>query len=532
MGALRCVDGSVLWVEPVSCRDKAGQPYEITLNLARNSVPFAAVGQRCGYQLSELAERVSAARQDPEQAAAWPDPDDRFPAPGGRPGTGQHCGAMADAATGGHDSGRSAQAAGYLPGDHEYFTLRSRDRADLPGTGELRCVLRSSAVWVGECVGVGQHAQGQHVPTGQHLQPGQHLQFLQPEVPGQAGPRTWRHPGGAHGRWQLTRRAVIEAWGGSGVGVRAVLTSAELVAFLDTVLEGPAETGTTGIVPAAGAQAGDSRPGSSRVAWQCRSGGSEEGCRMGLRGLVYRLYERRLEAALAPQAVPRHVGVMCDGNRRWARSAGLADVSSGHQAGADKIFELLEWCQETGVEVVTLWLLSTDNLTRPAAELEPLLRIIQDTVRELVAQQWHVKPVGALDLLPADTAEVLKTAAEATVGNGGLLVNVAVGYGGRREIADAVRSLLLEHATRGTTIEELAEILDVEHIAEHLYTAGQPDPDLVIRTSGEQRLGGFLLWQSAHSEFYFCDAYWPAFRRVDFLRALRSYGERHRRFGA
>jgi short-chain Z-isoprenyl diphosphate synthase len=143
-----------------------------------------------------------------------------------------------------------------------------------------------------------------------------------------------------------------------------------------------------------------------------------------------------------------------------------------------------------------------------------------------------VKPVGALDLLPADTAEVLKTAAEVTAANDGLRVNVAVGYGGRREIADAVRSLLQDHATRGTTIEELAEILDVEHIAEHLYTAGQPDPDLVIRTSGEQRLGGFLLWQSAHSEFYFCDAYWPAFRRIDFLRALRSYGERHRRFGA
>ncbi len=254
---------------------------------------------------------------------------------------------------------------------------------------------------------------------------------------------------------------------------------------------------------------------------------------MGLRGLMYRLYERRLELALSPQAIPRHVGVMCDGNRRWARSAGLTDVSSGHQAGADKIFELLEWCQDAGVEVVTLWLLSSDNLTsRPATELEQLLRIIEETVRELVAQDWHVKPVGALDLLPADTARVLKDAAEVTAGRPGLLVNVAVGYGGRREIADAVRSLLQDHATRGTTIEELAEILDVEHIAEHLYTAGQPDPDLVIRTSGEQRLGGFLLWQSAHSEFYFCDAYWPAFRRVDFLRALRSYGARHRRFGA
>ncbi len=253
---------------------------------------------------------------------------------------------------------------------------------------------------------------------------------------------------------------------------------------------------------------------------------------MGSRDLVYRLYERRLEAALAGHQVPRHVGVILDGNRRWARSAGLADVSDGHQKGADHIFELLTWCRQAGVEVVTLWLLSTDNLARPATEVEALLRIIESTVRELVVQGWRVKPVGALDLLPIETARVLKDAAEATAGNRGLLVNVAVGYGGRREIADAVRSLLHDHATKGTTIEELAEILDVEHIADHLYTAGQPDPDLVIRTSGEQRLGGFLLWQSAHSEFYFCDAYWPDFRRVDFLRALRSYAARHRRFGS
>ncbi len=253
---------------------------------------------------------------------------------------------------------------------------------------------------------------------------------------------------------------------------------------------------------------------------------------MGLRKLVYRLYERRLERRLSASAIPHHVGVMCDGNRRWARSAGITDVSRGHQKGADKIFELLEWCQQYGVEVVTLWLLSTDNLSRPASELEPLLRIIEETVRELVDGGWRINPVGALDLLPAETARALKDAGEVTAGRDGLLVNVAVGYGGRREIADAVRSLLQDHATRGTTIEELAGILDVEHIAEHLYTAGQPDPDLVIRTSGEQRLGGFLLWQSAQSEFYFCDAYWPAFRRVDFLRALRSYAARHRRFGA
>jgi short-chain Z-isoprenyl diphosphate synthase len=253
---------------------------------------------------------------------------------------------------------------------------------------------------------------------------------------------------------------------------------------------------------------------------------------MGLRDLVYRVYEWRLESLVSQWKVPRHVGVMCDGNRRWARSAGFPDVSSGHRKGADKIFELLDWCRAAGVEVVTLWLLSTGNLVaRPESELEPLLAIIEDTVRELVAQNWRVKAVGALDLLPAPTAEVLKAASETTADYPGLLVNVAVGYGGRREIADAVRSLLQEHATKGTTIEELAEILDVEHIAEHLYTAGLPDPDLVIRTSGEQRLGGFLLWQSAHSEFYFCDAYWPAFRKVDFLRALRSYAGRNRRFG-
>jgi short-chain Z-isoprenyl diphosphate synthase len=253
---------------------------------------------------------------------------------------------------------------------------------------------------------------------------------------------------------------------------------------------------------------------------------------MGFRSLIYRLYARRLEDSLTPEAVPRHVGVMCDGNRRWARSAGLLDVSTGHQKGADKIFELLDWCREAGVEVVTLWLLSTDNLSRPQAELEPLLRIIEDTVQRLAARHWHLNPMGALDLLPGDTATVLKDAAEATENYPGLLVNVAVGYGGRREIADAVRSLLLEHAGRGTSIEELAEILDVEHIADHLYTAGQPDPDLVIRTSGEQRIGGFLLWQTIHSEFYFCDAYWPAFRKVDFLRALRSYAARSRRFGS
>ena len=252
----------------------------------------------------------------------------------------------------------------------------------------------------------------------------------------------------------------------------------------------------------------------------------------GIRRVLYPAYEARLARRLPTDRLPKHVGVMLDGNRRWARAAG-ADVAHGHRAGAANISPLLEWCDEVGVEVVTLWLLSTDNLNRPAEELGPLLGIIEEVVADLAASgRWRLHPVGALDLLPAATARRLKEAADETRDVDGLIVNIAVGYGGRREIADAVRSLLHEHAMKGTSIEELAEILDVDHIGEHLYTKGQPDPDLVIRTSGEQRLGGFLLWQSAHSEFYFCEAYWPDFRRVDFLRALRAYAERERRFGA
>ena len=254
---------------------------------------------------------------------------------------------------------------------------------------------------------------------------------------------------------------------------------------------------------------------------------------VGLRDFLYPVYERRLLRELRGRQLPRHVGVILDGNRRWAKASGVGDINAGHRAGADKIAQVLGWCDEAGVEVVTLWLLSTDNLARPPAELEPLLGIIERVVEDLAGprRRWQLRIVGALDLLPGDSARVLKEAAEGTAGRPGAMVNIAVGYGGRREIADAVRALLHEHATLGTSIEALADVLNVDHIAEHLYTRGQPDPDLVIRTSGEQRLSGFLLWQSAHSEFYFCDAYWPDFRHVDFLRALRDYAARHRRFG-
>lgn len=249
--------------------------------------------------------------------------------------------------------------------------------------------------------------------------------------------------------------------------------------------------------------------------------------------MLYPPYESHVVKRIPADRIPRHVGVMLDGNRRWARAVG-AETAEGYQAGADNIRPLLGWCEEVGVEVVTLWLLSSDNLTsRPPEQLAHLLGIIEGAVDSLAeAGRWRLHPVGALDLLPPETATRLKAAEEATRDIDGILVNVAVGYGGRREIADAVRSLLHEQAGQGSSLEELAEVIDVEHIAAHLYTKGQPDPDLVIRTSGEQRLGGFLLWQSAQSEFYFCEALWPDFRRVDFLRAIRAYAERERRFGA
>ena len=254
---------------------------------------------------------------------------------------------------------------------------------------------------------------------------------------------------------------------------------------------------------------------------------------MAVRDLLYSVYERRILRQLAGAESPRHVALILDGNRRWARDAGLVDVNEGHRAGAAKIADLLGWCSEAGVEVVTIFLLSTDNLTRSPRELDPLLEIIGEVIDDLSGPErpWRLRVVGAMDLLPAALAERLAAASARTTGRSGLNLNVAVGYGGRQEIADAVRKMLLAGAEAGRSIEELAEDLDVDQISAHLYTSGQPDPDLVIRTSGEQRLSGFLLWQSAHSEFWFCEAYWPEFRRVDFLRALRDFAARHRRFG-
>jgi len=248
---------------------------------------------------------------------------------------------------------------------------------------------------------------------------------------------------------------------------------------------------------------------------------------------LYRLYERALTAELGrtTKTLPRHVGVILDGNRRWAASFGQP-AATGHRRGAEKIQDFLGWAEDLGIEVVTLWMLSTDNLARSGAELEDLLAIIDDAVTDLAAtRRWRLRVVGRLELLPPQLAASLRAAEVATGDVDGLQVNVAVGYGGRAEIADAVRSYLTEQLAAGADLAQVASQIDVDDIDRHLYTAGQPEPDLVIRTSGEQRIGGFLMWQSAHSELYFCEAYWPGFRRVDFLRALRDYTGRERRLG-
>ncbi|MFC4375507.1 isoprenyl transferase [Nocardia halotolerans] len=252
-----------------------------------------------------------------------------------------------------------------------------------------------------------------------------------------------------------------------------------------------------------------------------------------VRGLPYRIYEARLSKQLADKQHPRHVAVMCDGNRRWARENGFTDVSHGHRVGALKIAELVGWCAAEGIEMVTVYLLSTENLRRDADELETLFEVITDVVEELSApeQNWSVRIVGSLAGFPELIAKRLRVAAERTSGRDGVHVNVAVGYGGRQEITDAVCSLVRQEIAAGESGEDLVQSITVDAIGQHLYTSGQPDPDLVIRTSGEQRLSGFLLWQSAYSEIWFTEAYWPEFRRVDFLRALRDYAARHRRFG-
>ena len=256
-----------------------------------------------------------------------------------------------------------------------------------------------------------------------------------------------------------------------------------------------------------------------------------------LTSILYRLYERRLLAELRGAPLPRHIGLILDGDRRFARRRGLRDVLQGHERGAAKLEEALDWFEELGIRMVTIWFLSTENLTRPQEELERLLSLIERKMREAAVdpkihrRQVRIRAIGQLDLLPPSLRDAIRIAEEATAIHEHFSLNVAVGYGGRQEVVDAVRGLLRDWGRQGLTLGEIADRLTADVIGKYLYTYDLPDPDLIIRTSGEVRLSGFLLWQSAYSEYYFCDAYWPAFRKIDLLRAIRSYQQRQRRFG-
>ncbi|SOB88929.1 Undecaprenyl pyrophosphate synthetase [Streptomyces sp. 1331.2] len=252
--------------------------------------------------------------------------------------------------------------------------------------------------------------------------------------------------------------------------------------------------------------------------------------------LLRSLYTRRLRREVMAGPLPRHVGLIMDGNRRWARQMGMANPSLGHKVGAEHVEEVLSWCEALGIKHVTVFVCSTENLQRRGdTEVAYLMRLIEQVVVDRLTRpdsRWQVHLAGMTDALPDTTARALKEAVEATrTCTTGAHVTLAVGYGGRQEVVDAVRDLMYARAEAGASLTEAADALTVDDIAPHLYTAGQPDPDLVIRTSGEQRLSNFLLWQSAYSELYFCEAYWPAFREVDFLRAVRSFAARQRRYG-
>lgn len=256
-----------------------------------------------------------------------------------------------------------------------------------------------------------------------------------------------------------------------------------------------------------------------------------------LRELAYRFYESRLAAQIVDAPLPRHVGIILDGNRRHRRVAGLTDAAAIYRLGAEKLDDILSWSADLGIGMVTLWVLSTDNLGRPAPELDGILGAVEAKMRALVADPHILRrgvrlaAIGRRDVLPEALLEAIDAARDATCDNDRMTVTLAIGYGGREEIADAVRALLAAHAARGETLADVLPAITPEAIRRHLYHPDIPDPDLIIRTSGELRLSGFLLWQSVHSELHFCEANWPAFRRIDYLRGIRSFQRRERRYG-
>lgn len=250
--------------------------------------------------------------------------------------------------------------------------------------------------------------------------------------------------------------------------------------------------------------------------------------------LLYSLYERRLLARLDHTRFPHHIGIVLDGHRRFAREAGMASYTESYRAGMSRFEEFVSWADELGIPIITGWVLSRENLVRPESELAPYFEVLVELFRRLpehaAAQNLRIRFIGSLDLLPAEVVAAAK-AAEAACPDGTRHLNIAMGYGGRQEIVDAAKDLVSRLAAEGVAADDMSAHIDANSLARHMYSPDLPDPDLLIRTSGESRLSGFLLWQSAYAEFVFVDVYWPAFRRVDFLRALRDFSGRQRRFG-
>jgi short-chain Z-isoprenyl diphosphate synthase len=259
--------------------------------------------------------------------------------------------------------------------------------------------------------------------------------------------------------------------------------------------------------------------------------------RLPARSLIYRLYERRLLEQVRALPLPRHIGIILDGNRRFGRRKNLTVPHEIYTAGAQKLDDLLDWCVDLRLGAITLWVLSTDNFDRRPEELSGILSALEHKLTLLAEDpQIHqkricVRAIGQLNLLPESALVALRAAEAATKGYDGMYLTIAAAYGGQQEIADAVQALLREQLNAGKTLDQVIGLVTPEVINSYLYSPHLPAPDLIIRTSGEIRLSGFLLWQSAYSEFHFTDVFWPEFRQIDFLRAIRAFQQRHRRYG-
>lgn len=232
------------------------------------------------------------------------------------------------------------------------------------------------------------------------------------------------------------------------------------------------------------------------------------------------------------QSVPNHVAMIMDGNRRFAEKLGLNPIE-GHALGRDKLEEVLDWCLELGIKIVTVYAFSTENIKRSADELKALLELFMESFRKagddkrVHKNKVKIKAIGRVDILPKEVQDAIKYAEERTKEYDNYHLNIAIAYGGREEIVQAVKRIAND-VKNGKLSEQL---INEETISSYLYTKDLPDPDLILRTSGEERISNFLLWQIAYSELYFADVYWPELRKIDFLRAIRAYQHRRRRFG-